>query len=354
MFNADVHTIPETASIKSAVKKMDRGGIGIVLCIDDAKNVRGLITDGDFRRAVLNSVSLDVPVSTIMNRNFISLPEGYNPDEAAALFKTTPAHYIPVVRGSKIIDLISEENLVRAPKTGRKKRRGIFPANVVIMAGGFGTRLSPLTYILTKPLIPIGQKPIIEIIIDKFVDVGAREFYLSVNYKSRLIKSYFEELDPSYKVNYIYEDKPLGTAGSLKNFKDRTKTILVSNCDIIVNIDYRNLIEFHKKHSNDITIVASLKHFVIPYGVCEIGQGGELTQMNEKPEFSFFVNTGMYVLNPKILRLIPKNRQFHMTDLIETVKSKNARVVIYPINENAWIDIGEWSEYKKAIGELSI
>ena len=226
---------------------------------------------------------------------------------------------------------------------------------VVIMAGGKGTRLDPFTKILPKPLMPIGDKTVVEMIIESFVEYGIKLFYLSVNYKSKIIKSYFEELNPPYRVEYIYEDKPLGTAGSLKTLYGKLNgSLLVTNCDIIVKTDYADLVDFHFENKNDITLVASLKNYNIPYGVCEIENGGLLTRIMEKPEFNFLVNTGMYVLQAETLELIPDNELFHITHLIETVKEKGGRIGVFPISENAWIDTGQWAEYKKALQQLNL
>jgi len=170
------------------------------------------------------------------------------------------------------------------------------------MAGGEGTRLYPFTKILPKPLVPIGDKPILEIIINRFYEYGCTNFNLSVNYKSNIIKAYFSDFKHNYKINYIHEKKPLGTAGSLHILQNRIrKTFFVSNCDILIDADYADILKFHKQSKNKITLVTSMKHFTIPYGICEIGDGGALKNINEKPEQDLLVNTGLYVLEPEVL-----------------------------------------------------
>ena len=226
---------------------------------------------------------------------------------------------------------------------------------VIIMAGGKGTRLDPFTRVLPKPLIPVGDKTIVEIIIDKFLVYGANTFFLSVNHKANIIKSYFEDLTLSYYLYYIEENSPLGTAGSLKLIQNKiSENIFVTNCDILVDADYFDLSVFHKSNNYSITIVASLKHFNIPYGVCEINDGGALKKIIEKPEYNFLVNTGMYVLKSEVLNLIPSDKAFDMTDLINAVTFSGGKVGVYPISEKSWIDIGEWSEYRKALEALKI
>ena len=192
---------------------------------------------------------------------------------------------------------------------------------VVILAGGFGTRLSEYTDSIPKPMVPIGGKPIIEHIIDKFVALGSSVFYVTVNYKAKILKAYFEELQPEYSVSFIDETKPLGTAGSLKFLYDKiNEPFIVTNCDTIIKTDYFDLYEFHNKNNYDITLVASMKNYIIPYGTCELNGEGHLKKINEKPEFDFLANTGLYVLNPEIIKLIKEKRIYHFTDLINDAK----------------------------------
>ena len=222
------------------------------------------------------------------------------------------------------------------------------------MAGGKGTRLDPFTRILPKPLIPLGEKTVIEIIIDSFVECGVGKFYISVNYKSKIIKSYFEELNPPYAIEYIHEDKPLGTAGSLRYLRGNLETsLIVTNCDVIIKADYRDIVEHHLANRNDITLVASLKNYNIPYGVCDIENGGVLIRIQEKPEYNFLVNTGIYLLRPETLELIPENEFFDITHLIEKAKGAGGKIGVYPISDKSWIDTGEWAEYKNAIGHFN-
>jgi len=225
-------------------------------------------------------------------------------------------------------------------------------APVVIMAGGKGTRLKPFTDVLPKPLIPVNDIPVVEHIIEKFTNIGCSSIYLTVNYKAKILKAYFEELSPKYKVTFIDEPEPLGTAGSLNFLSDHfNQPIFVTNCDIIIKSDYREIYKYHESNSYDITVVASIKNYVIPYGTCELNDDGSLNCINEKPKYEFLINTGLYVVNPEILSLIPKNRFFHFTHLITKATSIGKRVGVFPVNENSWIDIGQWKEYRKA-GEL--
>ena len=224
---------------------------------------------------------------------------------------------------------------------------------VVIMAGGRGTRLEPFTKILPKPLVPVQEKPIIEHIIECFTKLGCSDFHLTVNYKGRILKAYFEELQPDYSVRFIEEQEPLGTAGSLRYLVGKfNEPFFVTNCDIIIKADYTNLYKFHQKGAYDVTLVASAKEYVIPYGTCNLNSDGHLSHINEKPQYDLLINTGLYVLNPEVLELIPENKFYHITNLIEDVKNQGKKVGVFPIDDDSWIDVGEWVEYRKAIERL--
>ncbi len=218
------------------------------------------------------------------------------------------------------------------------------------MAGGSGTRLEPFTKVLPKPLIPVGEKPVIDHIIENFRAYGICEFYLTTHRMSKIIRAYFEEKSPDYFIGFAEEDEPRGTAGGLKLLAHKLKkTFFVSNCDIIIKTDYADLYHFHTKNSYDITLVASTKQFNIPYGICELNSGGSLERIKEKPEYSFLVNTGLYVLNPNVIDLIPDDKLFHITHLIDKVKENTGTIGVYPVSEKAWVDVGQWAEYRKAL-----
>jgi NDP-sugar pyrophosphorylase family protein len=220
---------------------------------------------------------------------------------------------------------------------------------VVIMVGGKGTRLDPFTRILPKALIPLGETPIIEVIMDKFSVYGVKEYYISVNHKHKMIKAYFEDRKSKYNVSYIDEDKPLGTAGAIKLLENKINTpFFVSNCDIIINCDYSAIMKFHQDKKHMLTLIASMQHHTVQYGVCEIENDGSLFKIKEKPEYDFLVNTGMYIMNPEIMSYIPDNSYFDMTDLIEAIKEEKHTIGIYPVSEKSWIDVGQWEEYNNA------
>jgi len=261
---------------------------------------------------------------------------------------------VPVVgTAGQIIDVLLWEKMFAEEVSERAPLKSI-NVPVVIMAGGKGTRLAPFTSVLPKPLIPLGEKTVIETIVDGFRAYGVDTFYLSVNYKSKIIKSYFEELEPPYSVNYIYEDQPLGTAGSLYALAGKIASdIVLTNCDVIIPAAYHELVSHRRSENNDITMVVSLRNYSIPYGICEIENGGRLKAIREKPRYNFLVNTGLYVLKPHVLSMIPENEFFHITDLIEKLRLGGGRVGVYPISDKAWMDTGEWAQYRDAVAQLT-
>ena len=170
-----------------------------------------------------------------------------------------------------------------------------------------------------------------------------------------MVKAYFEEVKLDYKIHYVEEKMPLGTAGSLKLIEDFIKdSLIVSNCDIIIDADYHEIVAFHKKKNNDITVVGSFRHFTIPYGICHIQNGGNLVSIEEKPEYDFLVNTGMYILKKSVLRHIPKNKFYNATDLIQAVQDSGGKVGLFPIDEKSWIDVGQWEEYHRTVRLLQM
>jgi NDP-sugar pyrophosphorylase family protein len=224
---------------------------------------------------------------------------------------------------------------------------------VVIMAGGKGTRLKPFTNVVPKPLIPIGDKTILEEIMDQFESIGCSKFYMSVNYKSDMMRFYLNQLEHKYKIEFFEEQKPLGTIGSVSLLRGKIdKPFFVSNCDIIIDQDYRDVYEYHKNNHNDLTIVTAIKSFRIPYGVVETGKNGLMTGLKEKPEQTYMINTGVYILNPDLICEIPEGEFFHITHLMDKIKSRGGRVGCFPVSEHSWRDMGEWNEYLKMINVL--
>lgn len=344
------YKILDNSSIKEAIKILDNGGIGFSTVVNDSNDVVGIISDGDFRRAILSGIKLTENVQKIMNKKFNYLSTNFTEKDIIKLFNSKPIQQIPILDGNKLVEIITKDL-----RSEISDKLNTLPKNisVVIMAGGKGTRLAPFTHILPKALIPIGGKPIIEIIMDEYAKFGLKKFYISVNHKAKMLKAYFDDHNSDYSFSYIKEEKPLGTAGALKFLEGKIKSpFFVSNCDIIIKDDYSKVFEFHQEGNYEVTLVASMQHHTLPYGVCEIENGGSLKSIKEKPEYDILVNTGMYLINPNILKYIPYNEFFHITHLIEKLYAENIRIGVYPVSEKSWLDIGQWEEYKKTTSLL--
>ncbi len=343
----------EDATTKDAMRRLGQSGEKILFVVNAQDRLLGSLTDGDIRRWVLAEGNLSAPVKKIYNKKPISVRIGYDLEEIKQIMIKHKIQSVPVVNEKKIIEEVLLWDAVFGKNVIVPKEKINVP--VVIMAGGKGTRLDPFTRVLPKPLLPIGEKAIIEIIIEKFLPYGIRDFHVSINHKSRMIKAYFEESERDYHIHYIEEAKSLGTVGGLGAIKNKIKdSVFVSNCDIIIETDYHEIYRFHKKRGYDITIVGSFRHFMIPYGICRIEDGGRLVDIEEKPEHDYLVNTGMYLLTKKALKLIPPNTFLNMTDLIERVKGAGGEVGVFPIDEKSWLDVGQWEEFHRAMNVLDL
>ena len=335
--------------IKNVVKQMDKSKIGIAICVDKNKKVVGVFTDGDFRKAVYNGVDLNKKVDKIMNKNFVYVSKNYSNNKIKKIFKNNFIQYIPVLSRKKLINLVERKFFFRE----KDSTYGNMNNQVVIVAGGKGQRLAPFTEILPKPLIPINDEPIIKKIMEEFYKFDMKNFHITLFDKAKMIKGYFHDHGLPFQIKYYEETKPLGTAGSLFVFKKKFENpVFVTNCDIILKANYNEILKFHKKNNHDLTIVASMRHLKIPYGVCKINKNGTLIGVTEKPEYDFLVNTGFYLLNPKLFKIIPKNRYLDMTDFFKIVKNKNLNIGVFPVSNNSWYDVGKWDEYDKNKAEL--
>jgi dTDP-glucose pyrophosphorylase len=344
----------KSLTIKEGVIIMDEVGHGFCVCIDSLKKVIGIMTDGDFRRSVLNGLDLNNSIESIINQDFLKMGEGANREDIKHMFLTSSAKAIPIISfDGVLLNIIFKEDIFDAQEVDKIKEKVPYP--VVIMAGGEGARLAPFTNILPKPLLPIGDDPVIKVIMDKFSASGVNEFYITVNSKKQMIKGYFHDHKSPYKIHFIDENEPLGTAGSLGLIKKNIDTnFFVVNCDVVLDIDYSELVKFHNMGDYDLTLVASLRQFTIPYGVCDIDSQGLLVSIHEKPEQDLLVSTGLYFLNLNVLDLISGNEFLHMIDIIQTLKEKGLKVGVYPVSEKSWLDVGQWEEYSATLKQLGL
>lgn len=338
-------------SIVEAMKRIDANAKGIVYVIDEDGRLFGSLTDGDIRRWIIKGGSLHEEISKVCFRETKFLFES-EVDKASSFMTRYGLHSVPILNTERrIVDIIFEKE-----ETGISGRESniLSSTPVVIMAGGKGTRLYPYTKILPKPLIPIGEIPILERILSAFNKYGASVFTIVVNYKRAMIKAYFAEQNLPYHIDFVDEEQPLGTAGGIRLVKDKfSSPVVVTNCDILIQTNYEKIIEYHKSSNNDMTIVTSLKNTVIPYGVISSVNAGQIISMEEKPQISTFINTGMYILNPEFINWIPENQVFHMTDLANKMIDAKKRVGMYPISENSFLDMGEFEEMKKMEDRIS-
>ena len=340
--------LTEEDTILDAMKRMDETSKKVLFIVEDGILVAA-ISDGDVRRAILAGKQLSEKIKDIANYKpkYILESDGINPSQ---YMKKKSIEAVPIVdEHMKILSIHFWNDVVI------KRKRSKLTTPVVIMAGGKGTRLYPYTKILPKPLIPIGELPVAEIIMDRFHAFGCKEFHMIVNHKKNMIKSYFNEISKEYTIDYVDEDIPLGTGGGIGLLKGKVNdTFILSNCDIIIEEDFRDIYKHHIKEGNMITMVCSLKNFSIPYGVVEFGEGGSIKAMKEKPSMSFFTNTGCYIVESQVIDMIGENEEIGFPDVIDRCKQNGHKVGVYPINENAWMDMGQLDELKKMQDRLSV
>lgn len=337
-------------TIIQTMKLMDEAYTKLLLVFDGDKFL-GIITNGDLQRAIIAHTPFDTPIGKIVSREGkLYAHLGDNRERIKEWMLEKRAELMPVLdENEQLADVIFWDDVLSDTKAEDNRPKIDLP--VVIMAGGKGTRLKPITNVIPKPLVPVGDKTILEVIMDQFEDIGCHKFYMSVNYKADMMKYYLSQLDHKYDIEFFIEDKPLGTIGSVRLLKGKIATpFFVSNCDSINEQDYRDVYDYHINNHNDLTLVTMVKSFKIPYGVIETGENGLMTALSEKPELTYQVNTGVYILNPNCIEEIPEGKFFHITHLMEKIKARGGRVGCFPVSEHAWKDMGEWPEYLKMIG----
>jgi len=335
-------------SIIYVFQRMAETGKRLFLVFDYSTFI-GVISLGDIQRAIIENISLNSPIKNIIRKNFRFGIISQKIEDLKQMMLQYRMECLPILdERKKLVKVLFWEDIISDKYINCEQT---FDLPIVIMAGGFGTRLKPLTNILPKPLIPIKEKTIIEDIMDRFVDCGSNKFYLSLNYKADFIRNYFHQLgSSSYIIEFIQEDRPLGTAGSLSLLHNKIDTtFFVSNCDIIINEDYSQILKYHHQNNNVLTIVTALKTISIPYGVVEMSNSGYLKKINEKPDISIQINTGMYILEPQLLDEIKEDSFMHITQLIDIILKRRGKVGCFPISEKSWIDVGSWEEYIKLI-----
>lgn len=334
--NVKEFLIDEKTTMLEAMALLDKVAMKVLFVLKKDRFVAA-ITDGDIRRWILKKGNLEAEVKDIANYNPKFIHEK-DKNSARDIMRELYIEALPVVNDEQeIISIVLWNDEIKQQKNLR--------VPIVIMAGGLGTRLYPYTKILPKPLIPIGEIPIAEHIINRFNEYGNDQFFLVVNHKKNMIKAYFNEIEKNYEINYVDEDQPLGTGGGLSLLKGKiNSTFILTNCDILIEEDYEKIFDYHKRENNLVTLVCSLKNIEIPYGVIEISKNGEIEGMKEKPKFSFFTNTGMYIVEAKIIEELEDNKALGFPDIIEKYKQAGEKIGVYPISENSWMDMGQLDE----------
>ncbi|MEX2459818.1 MAG: nucleotidyltransferase family protein [Paenibacillaceae bacterium] len=332
--------ISADTNIFSSLEIIDQGALQIALVVDENYKLLGTITDGDIRRGILKGVSLQSPVSLIMKSEPIIAHVNDSKETILAKMKLKRLHHIPVLDDEgHIVKVELLDELIQSRKR---------PNWVVLMAGGLGSRLSPMTDETPKPLLKVGTKPILETILDNFIDYGFYRFYLSVNYKADMIKAYFGDGSKwGVEIKYVHEEVRLGTAGALSLIEESpTDPLIVMNGDLLTKVNFQQLLDFHIETNAKATMCVRDYEYQVPYGVVMV-DNHRLINIVEKPKQQFFVNGGIYVINPEILDYVPKREFFDMPSLFEVMMNKKIETVVFPIHEY-WIDIGRMDDFNRA------
>ncbi|HEX8563142.1 MAG TPA: nucleotidyltransferase family protein [Flavobacterium sp.] len=342
MFTSDItrHLVSADDSVRDALKKLnDLAYDAILFVTDQDRKLIGSLTDGDLRRGFINGLGFEDSILKFIQNHPVSIRDNDFSIETLEGYKRKNFKIIPILdTNDVIVDILN----FRTQST-------IIPATAVLMAGGEGKRLRPLTEHTPKPLLLVGDKPIIEYNIDRLIQVGIRKFNLSINYLGEQLEAYFGDgSSKGVEVSYVKEDKPLGTIGSILlvdgfEFDD----IIVMNSDLLTNIDFADFYKFYKDSDADMAVAATSYHVDVPYAVLEVGNKNRIKALQEKPRYTYYSNAGIYIINKKLLEMIPPASYFDITELIDKALSMDYNVVTYPIT-GYWLDIGKHDDYKKA------
>lgn len=341
--------IPPNMSLLKAMGVMDREQRKLLIICKDGRFL-GVVSIGDIQRAILNKIDFVSPVINICRSDIIYAKGSDQKEIIRQRMLKERIECMPVVENDMLVDMIEWEDFFHEKSVTRKMDVAL---PVVIMAGGRGTRLNPLTNIIPKPLVPLSEKTIIEEIMTQFSDAGCKDYYISVNYKAQMIIDYLKtNAEKEWTLHYVQEDEPLGTAGSLQLMSDKlNSTFFMTNCDILLDVDLQDLYNYHRDNRNIITMVAVLKKHSIPYGTIETEKNGVLKKLVEKPEIVYQINSGLYVMNPEIFSFIEKGKMLHITDLAKRVLKFGEKIGVFPVSEGSWKDMGNWEDYLNIINK---
>ena len=336
-------------TIKKSLQILKKTGNRCIFIVSKKLQLEGSLTDGDIRKALLNKISLNQSVEKIYNKKpkYILFSQINKKDLIQKYLLNLPL--LPVLKNKKIISVISQKDLIE------KRKNTKYQIDSVIMAGGKGTRLIPFTEVLPKPLIPIRGIPIISHIIKNIKKFSDNNFWISMNYKYSILKNYLNSDEDKTRFKFLLEKRPLGTIGALSliNKKDISENFFVSNCDILLNINLKDLYNFHIRRKSILTLVVAKKKVKFSYGACDIKKKFDLVSIKEKPEYEYFVNTGFYLMNKKIFNFLKPNKKIDINHLIEILGKKKIKISCYTVNEKKWSDFGNWMQYNKELNNLN-
>ena len=344
-FNNTKFIANDFETIKNAMLKIKKNGTRTLVVVNTNKQLLGTLSEGDIQKALIKNVKVNESIKKIYNKKpkKINIYD-YKKINLREIFISGQFGLIPVVNKNNVIKKIVTWNDVFRNEAFDDLKK----IEVVIMAGGKGTRLLPLTKIIPKPLVPINNKPMLQHIMENFTYFNFKKFNLVINHQADLIKSYFKPLNKKFDIKFINEKKPLGTAGGLSLVKNlKSENFILSNCDTIFRIDYQKFYKTHIKNKNRITLVVSNKNYELPYGVCKI-KSQKLNSISEKPKLNFLVNAGLYLLDKRILKLLKKNQSMDMNNLLNICIKKRIKIGTFLIENKNWVDLGQLSDFKKA------
>ena len=335
--------VDEKKSILDTMGKLNQAGTRCLFVVDKNKKFKGTITDGDLRRYILKFKNFSANITKIYNKNsFYVFKNKINDNKKLKSFLNKNKNmFVPVLNKSK--------EPVAYLEYSSKNDNNTLKNLILVMAGGQGIRMRPFTDVLPKPLIPVNKKPMILNIFDKFKKYNFNNFLVSMRSDEHMLNNYLNQFQKKYRINYLREKKPLGSAGCLKNLKKQNEPFFMVNCDTLLQINPIKLLNFHKERNSILTIVACLKSHKIPYGQCETDKSGFLKSIKEKPSDKILTNVGMYVFDPQIKSLLPKEDFFNMDILINNILKRKKKISIFPIPESDWKDSGTWDNYFSAI-----
>lgn len=328
-------------TVSEAMQRMNSNACGILFLIDETEVLVGCITDGDIRRFLLSGGKMtDLALVAANKKPKMARSE----EEAKRLYHNRYYFVIPIINANGEISDFYSEDL----KGLNYKKKQALDIPVVINAGGKGTRLDPFTRVLPKPLIPVGEMPIIEHIMKEYQSYSCNDFHIIVNYKKDLMKAYFADSEDNYNITWYDEDKPLGTGGGLSLLRGKiNSSFFFANCDALLTANYDSIYRFHKENRNTITMVCAYKNINIPYGVVDMGINGAIEGMREKPIISFLTNTGIYLVEPEVINDIDDGTSIGFPDIVEMERKKGKKVAVFPVSENDWMDMGQLPELEK-------